>query len=318
MSSQALDISGRGLGGASARPPVAQLVDVSKHYGSVRALDGLSLDVHRGEVLALLGPNGAGKTTAISLLLGLLRPDGGAATVFGLDPRSIEVRTRLGAMLQVSGLAPTLTVRETLQLYRSYYPRPASLRFLVELADLGELLDRRTDALSGGQLQRLMLGLAMAGDPELVFLDEPSAGMDLESRRRLWQSVRDVASAGRSVLLTTHHLEEADALADRVAVIHRGTLIAEGTPTEIEASVSGRRISCVTSIDLARLRAIGGVNRVERRGAATEIFTARAEDVLRQLFDLDPGLSALEVGGAGLEQAFLALTRDDQDQERAA
>ncbi|MEO1085850.1 MAG: ABC transporter ATP-binding protein, partial [Acidobacteriota bacterium] len=222
---------------------------------------------------------------------------------------------------QVSGLAPTLRVKETLQLYRSYYPRPASLRFLVEVADLGELLERRTDALSGGQLQRLMLALALAGDPELVFLDEPSAGMDLESRRRLWQSVRDVASAGCSVLLTTHHLEEADALADRVAVIHRGRLIAEGTPAEIEASVSGRRIACVTAVEPERLRAIDGVSRVERRGAATEIFTARAEDVLRRLFELDPTLSALEVGGAGLEQAFLALTRDestDDSQERAA
>ncbi|MEM7587972.1 MAG: ABC transporter ATP-binding protein, partial [Acidobacteriota bacterium] len=201
---------------------IARLTNVRHSYGKVQALAGIDFELRRGEVLALLGPNGAGKTTMVSLLLGLLRPDTGQATVFGRDPRELAVRRRIGAMLQISGIAPNLTVREQIDLFRSYYPAPAGVAQLVAAADLGELMDRRAKALSGGQLQRLHFALALAGNPELLFLDEPTTGLDVESRRRLWGRVRELSESGRTVLLTTHHLEEADALADRIVVIDRG------------------------------------------------------------------------------------------------
>ncbi|MEM6793571.1 MAG: ABC transporter ATP-binding protein [Acidobacteriota bacterium] len=308
---------------AHTRPPdaddtaAAALSGVRKRYGDVQALRGINLAVRRGEVLALLGPNGAGKTTAISLLLGLLRPDAGSVHVLGGDPRSMAVRRRLGAMLQASGVAPTLTVREQIDLFRSYYPRPAPVRELIEVAGLGEIQDRRVGRLSGGQNQRVLFALALAGHPELVFLDEPTAGMDARSRRRLWESVRGLSAAGTTVLLTTHHLEEASALADRVALIDRGRLTALASPKELEARVSGRMVRCVTRLELEAVAAMPEVHSVERRGAAIEILTPRAENLLRRMLDLDPSLSELEVGGAGLEQAFLALTAAEGDDENA-
>lgn len=295
-----------------ATQPVAQLVSIDKSYGAVRALNGLDLDLKRGEVLALLGPNGAGKTTAVSILLGLLDPDGGKVKVWGSHPRSLDVRARSGAMLQESGVARTLTVAELIDLHRSYYPRPASVESLLEATDLWDLMPRRVTALSGGQRQRLMFALALAGNPELLFLDEPSAGLDLESRHRLWAHVRQLAGKGCSVLLTTHHLEEADALADRIVVIDHGKVVAEGTPAELQDQVSGRLVRCVTRLDLEAVKALSGVRRAEMRGIATEIVASDGEQVVRQLLDLDDELRDLEVRGMGLEHAFLALT------ERAA
>ncbi len=291
---------------------IACLAAVHHSYGKVRALAGVDFELRRGEVLALLGPNGAGKTTMVSLLLGLLRPDTGQVTVFGRDPRELAVRRRIGAMLQISGIAPNLTVAEQIDLFRSYYPNPATVGQLVAAADLADLMHRRAKALSGGQLQRLHFALSLAGNPELLFLDEPTAGLDVESRRRLWARVRELSESGRTVLLTTHHLEEADALADRIVVIDRGRVIAEGTPAELEAEVSGRRIRCVTRLQPDAIRALDSVRLVERRGASTEIFAIEVENVLRHLLTQDPELHGLEVGGVGLEQAFLTLTgRDD-------
>lgn len=289
---------------------VARLCGAKKHYGKIEALAGLDLDVERGEVMALLGPNGAGKTTAISLLLGLIQPDTGQATLFGRNPREPGVRCRMGAMLQDSGIAPTLKVEEQIDLFRPYYPNPAPTQRLVDAAELGDLMERRSNQLSGGQLQRVMFALAMAGDPELLFLDEPSAGLDLDSRRRLWAAIRGLAAGGRTVLLTTHYLEEAAALADRVAVIDHGHLIAEGTPSDLEAHVSGKLIRCKTSIDPHTLRTMDDVTRVDHRGGTLEILTPQAESVVRRLLTLDPDLSELEVSGVGLEQAFLALTAE--------
>lgn len=291
---------------------VASLRGVFKRYGDVQALDGLDLHLKGGEILALLGPNGAGKTTAVSLWLGLQRADRGAVELLGGTPREARVRARLGAMLQSagrqSGLAPTLTVAELLDRFRAYYPRPASLGHLVRTADLDGLLGRRLAQLSGGQRQRVLFAVALAGDPDVVFLDEPSVALDLDSRHRLWDAVRRLAESGRSVLLTTHHLEEAAALADRVVVLDAGRAVAEGSPAQLEARVAGRRIRCVTRLGLERLRAFEHVRHAARRGAATEILTDAPEAVLRRLLADDPDLRELEVGGVGLEQAFLALT----------
>ena len=299
-------------------PPLASLAGVSHRYGDVLALDRLDLEVREGEVLAVLGPNGAGKTTAVSLLLGTLPLQSGAARVFGSAPDSAQVRRRRGAMLQVSGVPETLTVAEHLALFRAYYAAPLPAARLLEMAGLQELRDRRFGKLSGGQKQRVMFALSLAGDPELVFLDEPTAGLDLDGRRRLWDEIRGLKAAGRTAVLTTHYLEEADALADRIAVIHRGRLIAEGSPEEIKSRTAGRVVRCVTSIGLDPARAFPEAAGAEMKGQHLEIVTAQPEALLRRMFALDPGLSDLTVVGVGLEEAFLALTGDGAGPEGGA
>ena len=208
---------------------VAELRHVSKSYGAVQALDNVDLAIHAGEVVALLGPNGAGKTTAVSLLLGLMRPSGGEVRLFGENPQNATNRVKVGAMLQISGVPQTLKVKEHLDLFRSYYPNPLSAADTLKLAGLGEVANRPYGKLSGGQQQRLHLALALCGNPDLIFLDEPTTGLDVASRRALWETIRSFVSGGRTVVLTTHYLEEADALADRVVVIDHGRIIAEGT-----------------------------------------------------------------------------------------
>lgn len=296
---------------------LATLSSIRHCYGDVVALDGLDLDVRTGEVLAVLGPNGAGKTTAIGLLLGSLRVQSGAARVFGRDPGASSVRLRRGAMLQVSGVPDTLTIAEHLELFCSYYPAPLPVSWLLAMAGLEDLGARRFGRLSGGQKQRVMFALALAGDPELVFLDEPTTGLDIEARRSLWNEIRGLKAAGRTAVLTTHYLEEADALADRVAVIHQGRVVAEGTPAEIKSRTADRRVRCITSIDRGEVAALPGVVRAEASGQHLEILTGRPEEVLRILLARDPDLRDLHVAGAGLEDTFLALVRDGGNREVA-
>ncbi len=296
---------------------LATMSAVTHRYGDVVALDGLDLEIRAGEVLAVLGPNGAGKTTAIGLLLGTLRAQEGTVQVFGHEPGASAVRMRRGAMLQVSGVPDTLTVAEHLELFSSYYPAPLPVSRLLAMAGLDELSDRRYGRLSGGQKQRVMFALALAGDPELVFLDEPTTGLDVEARRSLWNEIRELKAAGRTAVLTTHYLEEADALADRIAVIHQGRAIAEGTPAEIKSRAADRRVRCITSVNREDVAALPGVARVEANGQHLEILTARPEELLRTLLELDPDLRDLHVTGAGLEDAFLTLIRDCARQEAA-
>jgi ABC-2 type transport system ATP-binding protein len=292
------------------RPVIARLEAVSKKYGAAKALDGLDLEVHRGEVLALLGPNGAGKTTSVSLLLGLTRPDVGKVTLFNQDPSARAVRERCGTMLQVSRLPETITVREHVQLFSSYYPRPLPVEETLALTGLSAVADRRYGKLSGGQQQRLKFALALCGDPEVLFLDEPTVALDVEARREFWDAVRTRVAGGTAVLLTTHYLEEADALADRIIVIDKGQVVAAGSPAEIKSRSAGRRIRCVTRLSPEQAARLPGVKDVSRHGAALEIFAVQAEPAVLALLTQDPALSDLEVSGAGLEQAFLALTRE--------
>lgn len=287
---------------------VAELKRTTKTYGEITALQDVSLKIRSGEVVAVLGPNGAGKTTAINVLLGLVRPTQGEARLFGMAPNDVRARMRTGAMLQLSGVPQTLKVREHIKLFSSYYPNPLGLRETLEFSNLTGLEPRLYGDLSGGQQQRLHFALAICGNPDLLFLDEPTTGLDVASRRALWERVRDFIGGGRTVVLTTHYLEEADALADRIVVIHQGRVIAEGSPGEIKARTAGRRVRAVTALGLEHLRALPGVVSARRDGAATELLVTQAEPVVRRMLELDPNLSDLEVTATGLEDAFLALT----------
>ncbi|MGC1451824.1 MAG: ABC transporter ATP-binding protein [Candidatus Sulfotelmatobacter sp.] len=289
---------------------VASLEGVTKNYGSVRALRGVDFRVRAGEMVALLGPNGAGKTTAVKLLLGLMPTDSGRARVFGGDPTNPENRMRTGAMLQVGRVPETLRVREHIDLFSSYYQRPMEAAEVLSASGLEKLSDRKFGDLSGGQRQRVLFALAICGDPDLLFLDEPTVGLDVEARRMLWDEIRRMVARGKTVLLTTHYLQEADALADRIAVINQGEIIAEGTPSEIKAKTAGKRIRCVTSLSVNALRQIRGVTEVKEDREAVEIHAVEAEPVVRELLVRDAKLSGLEVASAGLEEAFLALTQD--------
>lgn len=249
-------------------------------YGATVALADFDLTVRPGEVVAVLGPNGAGKTTALHLLMGLLAPQAGSVRLFGADPRDRAARERLGVMLQVSGVPETLTVREHLRGFAAYYPAPLPLDDVIATAGLGEVARRPYGKLSGGQRQRLHLALALVGDPDLLVLDEPTTGLDAAARRALWASIRAMLGRGRSVILTTHDLDEADALADRIVLLHHGRVLAEGTPAEIKASTASRRIRVVTRLDEARLRTRPGVLEVGRDGQATEILCADRKSVV--------------------------------------
>ena len=216
----------------------AQFTSVRKNYGMVEALRGLDLTIGPGELVALLGANGAGKTTAVRTLLGLAKPTSGEVRVFGGDPRDMRSRTRIGALLQVARVPETLRVREHIHLFSSYYPNPRPIDEVIEAAGLQGLEKRKFGELSGGQQKRVLFALALCGNPDLLVLDEPTVGLDVEARRSLWKQIRAFISGGRSVLLTTHYLAEAEALANRVVVIHKGVVMAEGTPQEIKGDAA--------------------------------------------------------------------------------
>jgi ABC-2 type transport system ATP-binding protein len=295
---------------------VASLRGVTKRYDDVYALNNVNLNVRSSELIALLGPNGAGKTTAIKLLLGLAKPTSGAARVFGGDPRDPATRLRIGAMLQVAKVPETLRVREHIDLFSSYYVNPLSRRETLALGDIADIQERKFGDLSGGQKQRVLFALALCGDPDVIFLDEPTVGLDVEARRILWQEIRKLVARGKTILLTTHYLQEADELADRVVVINKGNVIAEGTPAEIKARSAGRKIRCITRLTNDAVRALQGVVDVRQDREAIEIQTSDAESVVRELFSLDAHLSGLEVTRVGLEDAFIALTHEDNNLAR--
>jgi ABC-2 type transport system ATP-binding protein len=290
--------------------PVARLAGATRRYGQQTALDAVDLVVQRGELLALLGPNGAGKTTAIGLLLGLARADAGTVELFGMDPQRIDARQRIGVMLQSAELPPTLRVGELLRLTASYYPAPRSAEEAAAMAGIGHLLKRPYAKLSGGQQRRVQFALALCGRPELLFLDEPTVGLDIDARRKLWAAIRQLVAEGCSVLLTTHYLEEAEALADRVCVMTRGRVIHQGTVDALRARVALRRIRCLSTLSIDALRAWPEIADVQQENGRLHITAADAEAVVRHLLAADPQLRELEVQRAGLAEAFTELTRD--------
>jgi ABC-2 type transport system ATP-binding protein len=291
--------------------PSAALKAAFKRYGDIVALDGVDLDVRPGELLALLGPNGAGKTTAIALMLGLCSPDAGEVTLFGDAPHSLDAKRRVGVMLQTAGMPDTLKVRELLAQTRSYYPDPLPLETCAATAGIGDLIDRRYGKLSGGQQRRVQFALAICGRPKLLILDEPTVGLDLPARHALWAAIRALVAGGCAVLLTTHYLEEAEALADRVAVLARGRLVAIGTVQQIRSRVAQRRIRCLCELSLDTIAAWPDVRSICRDGDRVEIVTDAAEPVVRRLLDADAALSELEVQRAGLADAFVEITTQE-------
>jgi ABC-2 type transport system ATP-binding protein len=298
-------------------PVLAELLGASKTFGTgtaaVHAVADVDLTVRAGELLAVLGPNGAGKTTALNLLTGLSTPTTGTARLFGGDPRDLAARQRMGVMLQSSGVPDTLRVRELLTAFRGYYPAPLPFAAVVAAAGLRGLEDRLFGTLSGGQQRRVLFGIALCGDPELVFVDEPTTGLDAEVRRTLWATLRDLAGAGRGVVLTTHYLEEADALADRIVVLDQGRVIAEGSPSQVKALVPGRRISAESTVPAAEASRWVGVRHAVRTGARLELLVGEAEPVVRQLLERDRSTSGLTVTEPSLEDAFLTLTERTEE-----
>ena len=291
---------------------LAELLGASKTFGTgptaVHAVVEVDLVVRAGELLAVLGPNGAGKSTALSMLTGLSAPTSGVARLFGKDPRDLAARQRMGVMLQSSGVPSTLRVRELLTAFRGYYPAPLPFASIVEAAGLDGLENRLFGTLSGGQQRRVLFGIALCGDPELVFVDEPTTGLDVEVRRGLWATLRDLADSGRGVVLTTHYLEEADALADRVVVLNQGRVIAEGTPAQVKAVVPGRRISAESTVTAAEAARWPAVHHAARDGSRLELLVSEAEPVVRELLAQDRSLTGLTVTEPSLEDAFLTLT----------
>lgn len=318
----------------SGNSAAAALSDVVKRFGASVALDGVSLDIERGQVTALLGPNGAGKSTAIALLLGLATADSGRAELFGQSPEVLTARRRIGVMLQTAALPDTLRVGELVQLTSSYYPCPRSFLDVARITGIESILRRPYGRLSGGQQRRVQFALAICGRPELLFLDEPTTGLDIEARELLWAVVRSLTTEGCAVLLTTHYLEEAEALAQRVAVLVRGRIVSEGTVDELRALGVRRHIRCISSIAVDEVRSWPGVasvaeraaeavvelvtgmriasspNRVAARQRRLDIETAVAEPIVRRLLEGDPQLRGLEVTRAGLAEAFVQITRE--------
>lgn len=296
---------------ASPTSILASLSDVHKKFGQVVALDGIDLQVRSGELLAVLGRNGAGKSTAINVLLGALRADSGTVDVLGDKPTHLAVRQRIGVMLQSAELPETLNVGELLEQVRGYYQNPRSTAECIALAGLDGLIDRRYGKLSGGQQRRVQFALAICGNPQLLFLDEPTTGLDIEARQGLWKAVRELIADGAAVLLTTHYLEEAEALADRVAVIANGRVIAEGDVAEIRSRVIQQRIRCITSLSESTIASWPGVSLARSVDGRMEIMTSSPEAIVRQLSLGDEKLSELEVGRAGLADAFVELTAEE-------
>jgi ABC-2 type transport system ATP-binding protein len=306
---------------SNATETVACLSRITKRYANgVVALDDLSLTLRAGEIVALLGPNGAGKSTAVKLMMGLSSPTSGSVAIFGADPRNSHARLRTGVMLQVGRAPEMLRVREQVELFRSYYASPVPYAELVKAAGLQGMEDRFFAQLSGGQKQRMLFALALAGDPDLIFLDEPTVGLDIEARRSMWATIRSLAARGKTVLLTTHYLEEADALANRIVVINKGKVVCEGTPDEVKSLGSGagntgtantaavKIIRCVTSLPAETLLISPGVTSAATLDGLTTITTSQPEATLREMLALDQSLHSLEVASPALEDAFLALT----------
>ncbi len=287
--------------------PAIGLEGVTKSFGSVRAVDDITLSVPRGQMLAFLVPNGAGKSTTTEMILGIQRPDAGRITVLGQDPTAAMRAGAIGAMLQNGVLLDTVKVKQLLTLMRGLHLHPLALDDVIERADIGDLLHQNCAKLSGGQAQRVRTALALLPDPDLLLLDEPTVGMDVETRRRFWANISGIAAEGRTVVFATHYLDEADEYADRVVVIADGRIVADGTGSTIKQSVAGRSLSFVPSAerDWALLE---GVRNVDRIGDRITLHCRDSDAAVRAVLAADPGAAEIEIRSVRLEDAFVQLT----------
>ena len=279
--------------------------------GPIRAVRGIDVRIAAGETVALLGPNGAGKSTTIDMLLGLLAPDEGSVSVFGRPPSQAIAQGAVGAMLQTGALIRDLSVRELVGMIASLYPAPLDVEEVLELTGIAAIAAQRTQKLSGGQTQRVRFAVALVSNPELLVLDEPTVAMDVEGRHAFWATMREFAARGKTILFATHHLEEADAYADRAVLMAHGAIVADGPTTEIRAMVGTRTIrATLPGTDVDALALLPGVSGAERRGEAVVLRCEDSDAAIRALLAAHPDARDIEIAAAGLEQAFLELTAE--------
>jgi ABC-2 type transport system ATP-binding protein len=293
--------------------PAIRLTGLYKSFGPITAVDGIDLTIEQGEVVALLGPNGAGKSTTIDLALGLATPTAGSATLFDGAPRAAIAAGRVGAMLQGGALLPDMTVAQAVALIAAAHRHPLSVSEALERAKCTEIAKQRVSKLSGGQMQRARFAVAIVSNPDLMFLDEPTAAMDVEARRTFWQSMREFTEAGRTVVFATHYLDEADAYADRIVMMAGGRVVADGSPIQVKAVVSGRRIRASFDFDWspaieAELYELPGVRSIDRRGDVLTIVSDDSDAALRTLLSNHHDVHDIEVTAHSMDDAFLALT----------
>ena len=292
--------------------PAIRLDAATKSFGPLTAVDDVSLRIERGEVVALLGPNGAGKSTTIDLALGLARPSSGSADLFGMTPREAISDGLVGAMLQGGALLPNLTVSQSVALIAAAHRHPLSVPEALERARVTDIAKQKVGKLSGGQLQRARFAVAIVSDPELLVLDEPTAAMDVEARHAFWASMRDLTDTGRTVVFATHYLDEADAFADRIIILDRGRIVADGTPAQVKAVVSGRAVSFTlggaTDAIVTAVLALPGVTTAERRGERIEVRADDSDTVLRTVLSTWPDARDVEVMPRTMDDAFMAIT----------
>ena len=308
---------------ANSAAPAIRLAGLHKSFGSIKAVDGIDLEIAQGEVVALLGPNGAGKSTTIDLALALAAPASGVAELFGGAPRDAIRDGRVGAMLQGGALLPDMTVSQAVALVASVHRHPLSVQEALERARCTEIARQRVSKLSGGQMQRARFAVAVVSNPDLLILDEPTAAMDVEARRTFWQSMQEFTAAGRTVVFATHYLDEADAFADRIVMMSAGRVVADGTPAEVKAVVSGRRIRASFDAEWtpqleAYLYELPGVRSVERRADTFTLVSDDSDAAVRRLLADHADLHDLEITAQSMDDAFLALTRSTNSTTDAA